>query len=309
MRKIEFGTSILLFVLSVFAAGTGLFLAGCDRFEGDQDVPAYLRVESLGFTTDFDTQGTASQTFSDVWVYIDDDLIGGFEMPVNIPILHEGPHKLEIRPGVILNGISDTRAPHPCVKPIIVDGFNLIIDSVVAFNGSSTYWENAEFIWMEDFEDPVLLIKQAPASDTGMTRTQPANAAGAFLDEFSQFSGVSYLDATRKDLLLISDDGAGGGFVIDRGDFVFLELHYRMNLPLNVGLFIETIDNTVIRRSFLIVNPTDVWKKIYINFTPIVNETTEAKNYKIYFETSRDLVQEDGFLMLDNIKLITRPNL
>jgi hypothetical protein len=284
-------------------------LSGCDPFEGDQTVPSYLHIDSIGFNSDILSQGTDIQYIADAWVFVNDELVGGFELPATIPILEEGPSKLEIRPGIILNGISDTRAPHPCMKPVTVMDFNLVIDSVVTFSGASTYLDNAVFVWMEDFEDASLAIKKGPQSDTSVARTQPANAQGAFINDHSEYSGISYVTDDRPYLMLVSDDGNNSGFVFDRGDFVIMELHYRIDFPLAVGLFIKLTDNTVQQRSFLIINPTDTWKKIYVNFTPIVNETVDAVNYKVFFETDHSLTGSDGVVMLDNIKLITRPNL
>jgi len=162
---------------------------------------------------------------------------------------------------------------------------------------------------MEDFEDASLAIVKSKDSDTGIIRTEPAGGQGAFIDEFSQYSGISYLDDNRKYLQLVSDDGNGEGFVIDRGDFIFLELNYRNNIPFVVGVYIELMDNTIEERPFLIINPSDDWNKIYVNFTPIVNETVDAVNYKIYMEAQMVDLTGNGFIMLDNIKLVTRPNL
>jgi hypothetical protein len=293
----------MLFMFAVFA------LSACDKFEGDQTVPSYLRIDSLGFYSENDIQGTRKQKIVDAWIYVDDDLIGGFELPADIPVLSEGTHKLEIRPGIMLNGIADTRAPYPCIQPITIQNFDFYTDSVVSAFGTTTYYENAEFVWMEDFEDPSLAIHESVSSDTVIYRTAPANAPGAFLDAFSQYSGISYMDKQRKYVQLVSDDGNGGGFVFDRGDFIFLEMHYRNNVPIVVGLYIELMDQTIEERSFLVVNPTDDWNKIYVNFTPIVNETVDALNYKIYIEGYNSEGEDSAFIMLDNLKLVTRPNL
>ena len=293
----------------VLMAVAVIHLTSCDKFEGDQTIPSYLQIDSLGFYTDNDVQGTAKQNLVDAWVYVDDDLIGGFELPAKIPILKLGTHKLEIRPGIILNGIADTRAPYPCIEPIVIDALGLYPDSVVFAYGVSNYYENAEFVWMEDFEDPSLAIFKSPNSDTTIYRTDPANAPGAFLDQYSQYSGISYMDAARSYVQLVSDDGNGYGFVFDRGDFIFLELNYRNNVPMVIGFYIQLLDNTVQERSFLVINPTDIWKKIYVNFTPIVNETIDAVNFRVYIEGYNQEGKEDAFIMLDNIKLVTRPNL
>lgn len=286
-----------------------IYLESCDKFEGDQTIPAYLRIDSLNFITENSIQGTSRQQFADAWIFVDDDLIGGFEMPFTAPVLAEGAHKLEIRPGIILNGISDTRAPYPCIQPIMINDYNFIIDSIRSVTGTTTYYSNAEFVWMEDFEDASLAIMKSNNSDTGIFRTEPAGAPGAFIDEFSRYSGISYLDSHRQYLQLVSDDGNGQGFVLDRGDFIFLELHYRNNIPLVIGVYIKKQDNTIEERSFLIVNQSEDWNKIYVNFTPIVNETIDAVNYKIYIEAQLLDLADNGYVMLDNIKLVTRPNL
>jgi hypothetical protein len=280
--------------------------SGCDKFEGDQTVPSYLRIDSIGFITDDDLQGTSSQKFVDAWVYVDDDLVGGFELPALIPVLQEGKHKLEIRPGILLNGISDTRAPYPCILPMEFTDFELFPDSTVRAYGTSTYQENAEFVWMEDFEDASLSIRRSINSDTGIVRT---DIPGIFTDEFSEYSGLTSLDNTHMFAQLISDDGNGSGFVFDRGDFIFLELNYRNNIPLVVGVYIKLKDNTVEERPFLVVNTSDEWNKIYVNFTPIVNETNNADNYTVYIEAALTGGSTEAFFMLDNIKLVTRPNL
>lgn len=282
-----------------------VFHSGCDKFEGDQTVPSYIRIDTLGFVTDNDIQGTRNQKIVDAWVYVDDDLIGGFELPATIPVLAEGKHKLEIRPGILLNGISDTRTPYPCIEPIIIDVFDFIPDSIVSAMGTTSYYSNAEFVWMEDFEDASLAIHESANSDTGIVRTQ----TGAFTDDYSENSGISYVDLNRPYVQLVSDDGNGAGFVFDRGDFIFLELNYRNNIPIVVGVYIKLMDNTIEERPFLIVNPSDDWNKIYVNFTPMVNETIDAVSYTVYLEARNTEDAGSAFIMLDNIKLVTRPNL
>jgi hypothetical protein len=279
---------------------------GCDKFEGDQTVPSYLKIDSILFISDNELEGTNNQKISDAWVYIDDDLIGGFELPALIPVLKKGPHKVEIRPGIILNGISDTRAPYPCIQPVIIESVELFPDSIVTLSLTSNYYENSEFVWMEDFEDASLAIKASQNSDTALYRI---NGEWAYQDTYSEFSGISYVDTANSYIQLVSTDGNNQGLYFDRGDFIFLELNYRNNIPIVVGLYIKLMDNTVQQRSFLIINPTEEWNKIYVNFTPIVNETTDAVYYNVYFEAQQQDDVENGFIMLDNIKLVTRPNL
>lgn len=301
LKTIVYPRLSLIFIL--------FMLSSCDKFEGDQTIPSYIAIDSLGFDAADDIQGTSNQKIIDAWIYVDDNIIGGFELPARVPVLVNGIHKLEVRGGIMLNGIPETRAPNPCWKPMIINAYNFTPDSISRFYNVTTYYENCSFVWMEDFEDASLAIKGSNNSDTGIVRTYPAGAPEALIEDFSQYSGISYLDADHPYLQLVSVSGSDEGYVFDRGDFIFLELNYKNTIPVVVGLYITLTDNTVEERSFLIISPSDEWNKIYVNFTPIVNETTDARDYTVYLEASLPDGTEDAVIVLDNIKLVTRPNL
>lgn len=301
LKTIVYPLLSLIFIL--------FMLSSCDKFDGDQTIPSYIAIDSLGFDAADDIQGTSNQKIIDAWIYVDDNIIGGFELPARVPVLVNGIHKLEVRGGIMLNGIPETRAPNPCWKPMIINAYNFTPDSISRFYNVTTYYENCSFVWMEDFEDASLAIKGSNNSDSGIVRTYPAGAPEALIEDFSQYSGISYLDADHPDLQLVSVSGSDEGYVFDRGDFIFLELNYKNTIPVVVGLYITLTDNTVEERSFLIISPSDEWNKIYVNFTPIVNETTDARDYTVYLEASLPDGTEDAVIVLDNIKLVTRPNL
>jgi hypothetical protein len=287
-----------------------LFLMACTKFEGAQEVPSYIQVDSLTFTTDYSTEGTDNHNLLDAWVYVDDQLIGGFELPARFPVLDEGKCKVEIRAGIKLNGISDTRAPYPCLKSYIRSNVSLVPDSVVVINPSFTYLDNVEFIWREDFEDESLAIKEGNGSDTNIFRTYPANSPEALLDENSEYSGVVYLDDERSNMELVTDNGDGGGFALRQGDFVFLEINCKSTTPVLVGMYIRrTSIGGVENRPFIMLNSSEDWNKVYINFTPIVNEYPDATEFKVYFMAEKAATESDQKVMFDNIKILTRPNL
>lgn len=291
--------------LSVFF----LLHAACSKFEGTQEIPAYIRIDSVKFTTNYITEGTSDHKLVDAWIYVNDQLIGGFELPAEVPVLHQGMSKVEIRAGVKLNGIAETRAPNPCMTSYILQDVILTPDSVTIIHPVFEYLDNAEFVWMEDFEDASLAISLGNSSDTGIYRT-PENFPGAFVDEYSSFSGIAYLDSERSTLELESNDGEGEGFVLDKGDFVFLEMNWKSTVPILVGLYIRRVSvGGVEDRPFIVINKSEDWNKIYINLTPIVNDVQDAVSFKIYFLATKSENESDHQILFDNIKLITRPNL
>ncbi len=300
----------MLNIVLMFSLLASFMFSGCDKFEGDQEVPAYINIDTLTFSTNYSTQGTAYQELVDAWVYVNDQLIGGFEVPAEIPVLQQGLCKVEIRPGIKLNGISDTRAPYPCATSFIKQEVFLSPDSNVTIQPSFEYLSNTDFIWREDFEDAGLAIKEGNYSDTGIYRTEPMNFPGAFLDANSKYSGVVYLDDNRSVMELVSDNGEGAGWTLQRGDFYFLEINVKTTVPVLVGMYVvRTSIGGVENRPFIYMNSSDDWNKLYINFTPMVNEITDATSFQLYFYAAKSATESDQTIMFDNIKFVTRPNL
>jgi hypothetical protein len=289
---------------------TLLLLSSCDKFDGDQVIPSYISIDTVFVTTDYPDEGTDNHRVVDAWLYVDDQLIGGFELPATVPVLTEGMSKVEIRPGIILNGISSTRAPYPNFEPAVIQDVVLVPDSVITIPPIETvYQQNVEFVWMEDFEDASLALKPASQSDTIVGRTDPAGNPVAFLDENSDYSGMVTIDRDRPYMLLQSDDGNNAGFDLRQGNFIFLEVHFKSETNLIVGMLITEQSQTIKQRPYIGLNATDEWRKVYLNFTPLVNEETGAISFKVYFEAYHSGDQSSSKIYFDNIKLLSRRNL
>lgn len=285
----------LIMLLSVFA------LNGCYKFEGEQTIPAYLQIDTVLFSTDYASQGGKTHQFTDVWVYVNDQLIGAFELPAKFPVLARGKNKIEIRPGIKLNGIAATRAAYPFVRPYIVQDFTFYEDSVVRITPATTYYDNLNFAWMEDFERTSISMEKSGQSDTSIYKTQPAHNPEALLSDNSAYSGLVHLEGERTKFQVISYLGYK---LPGKGSPVFMELDYKCDRAFGVGV-LARIENTIINLPLLVVNKSSKWNKIYINLTPIVTEYFNASYFKIYFESEKGSDLQAKFFF-DNIKLIHR---
>jgi hypothetical protein len=289
--------------LFALLAATAL-LSSCYKFEGDQTVPAYIRTDSIGLTTNYQENGTNSHYIKDVWVYVDDVLLGAYELPAVLPALYQGQHKLTIKPGIKINGISSTRAPYPFYNPIIYEDFNFIPDSVFNLGIPTTeYAENLNFMWMEDFETPGLSITETSASDTNIVRTQPAGNPEAFLSEYSRRSGVIHL---TTDARIYSASSLNSFPIPKQGSPTLLEVNFKSDNYFNVGIIIQE-NSTYIKIPLVILNHSEQWNKIYINIGPNLSLHPNATDFKIFFETSLESDKNSAVIYLDNIKLINRP--
>ena len=78
-----------------------LLLLACGK-EGE--VPAYLSVPAYTLTTTTD-EGSASHKITDVWVFVEGQSIGAYQLPSLIPVVGVGPTELDFFPVIKENGI------------------------------------------------------------------------------------------------------------------------------------------------------------------------------------------------------------
>jgi hypothetical protein len=278
------------FALLVFAT------TGCRYlYEKDAGLPAYLYVPGITLSTDPIGEGTNSHNVQDIWVFIDDEVQGVYPLPARIPILRGGNVSLRLNGGILLNGISSTRAAYP---------FYASFDTVLNLTAGETdtvtprlrYNADIDFLWLENFEGQGLTIRRNVQSDTTLIReTDPAKV----------FEGsnvmAAYLD-TARDYFMAESTNA---FSLARdGSSCFLELNYKNNVPLLVGLIVISPSGGTFEQPIVQLNTTDSWKKQYINFTPYL-EGNSGFTYRIILAAGYNRTDgQTGEVLIDNIKLI-----
>ena len=151
----------------------------CEDFEGEQTIPAYLKIDSIALKIVSPSQGSASSKITDAWVYIDEQLIGAFELPATIPLLYTGKHRLTIIPGIRMDGMVQLRAYYPLYNQIRREIF-LSPDSVTIIKGNlingkntiyTTYKDLVQFSWSENFEDENLALDTTKKSNVNFMLT------------------------------------------------------------------------------------------------------------------------------------------
>jgi len=279
----------LSFLLIAFSA--------CEKFEGDQTIPAYLKIDSIALTTDYTHEGTESHNFTDAWVYVDDNMIGAFQLPAEFPVLAKGTHKITIMPGIKNNGIAATRTNYPFCEPIIMN-VDLYQDSTVSLGTLETsYYASTEFLLLEDFDGVACDIDTNARSQVPIQRT-PVGYPATFEGNHSA---------------LIEMDSVGTLFeCVNNADFeipsaaVYMEMNFNTNNPVAVGVYLYGY-SMITQVPVIYLNPTNgAWKKIYINLTNVLNSQTGAENFRIFISATHTEGVEHAEIRLDNIKVISR---
>lgn len=285
--------------LHILAFSFFLFLllaqTSCEKFSGDQTVPAYLRIDSIRLTTDYPTQGTAIHNITDAWVYIDGELIGTFQLPATFPVLKQGTHTLLVLSGVKKDGIAATRINYPFYQEI-TRNINLVADDTLDVGTLSTaYSTKTKFIWKEDFDNAAITLDSTKAT-TEIIKQTPSDSP--FTLE-GLHSGIAELDTVGATFEAVSHST----FTIP-GSAVFLEMNFNINTSLIVGVYITTFGliNEVPIMTLLPTN--DKWKKIYIDLTTTLNAYAGATKFRIYYYV-KNTSGNHYRILLDNIKVLS----
>lgn len=270
-----------------------IFLISCKK-DSEDFIPAYIKIDSIAFSNTSGLGLTSSHSITDAWVYIDDNLVGAYELPVTFPVLYEDIHSVKIRPGIKLNGIASTRSYYLIYSEYNND-IKLVKDSVVNIKVSSSYSDSDEFAWIENFEIGLPAIEKISGSDTNIIKTSDPDQVfeGSFSGLISLTDDNNYFKAATTEAYVLPKNG----------NFVFLELNYKTNNKFLIGLYAQTSSN-IVEKHVLYINPKDQWNKIYINLTNIVSRETSAKDFKIMFMASKDSGIDQAEILLDNIQLI-----
>lgn len=243
-------------------------------------------------------EGELTENISNAWVFIDNDLIGIFEVPFTIPVLLEGVKEIKIYPTVLDNGISATKKIYPFLEPYtIVKEF--VKNEVTHVDLSTQYYSGTQFTIL-DFEDANLGFEDSPSSlativaSNDPTIIQPFNG--------NSFGRVTLTESLNTWISATNLDND----LPQAGAEVYLEIDYHNTENLLTGVL--AIDGGgVVTNPNIQMNAQEesevVWKKIYISLTTIVSGSPAAD----YFEHSFEAVLSSGTsaeINIDNIKVV-----
>lgn len=247
------------------------------------------------------TAGQLSSNFSDAWVYVDNELIGVFELPCKIPVMISGNSVVKVFPAVLNNGISATKKIYPFVEPydITVD---LVQNETTVINPITQYYVGLTY-WIEDFEAAGHEIEDDPLSLASMSHVSGSVLAGEFNgDKFGRIT----LDETNNTYVGYSQSATG--LNLPTGKDIYLEIDYHNTNRLTTGLLGISASSGATDNPNIQLNAQDdgevVWKKIYIELREIVVGSPTADYFELSFSCLLDDGDVAGEINIDNIKVI-----
>ena len=293
-----------MLIATMFAT---MIFSSCNRFEGSQEIPAYIHIDTFLLTTDYEFEGAASHKITDAWIYIDGNIQGCYELPATIPVLKRGKHELRVYPGIKLNGISSTRTINPFYMPYIIEEYEFVEKAIDTIHPATTYYSQDEndinFRFIEDYERQTML-ESTQDSDTTIIRTERDDPE-RWDDIYNNSHYSGYIHLNHNDSITYFCVASDAYYDLpNQGNSIFLEIDYKCTETFEVGLFakISNVENMPL----VYVNPSPVWNKIYINLGPNITDNQSAEYFKFYIAGMIDDETPEAEYYFDNIKLVYR---
>jgi len=260
---------------------------------------AWLKIDSVKLTTNAVTEGENSHGITDIWVYMDNEPLGVFEVPCEIPIItDEGNHHFIFYAGVNQNGINSTKIRYPFYDKVEA---NIVLtkEQTVNYTPNFTYKQGISFVGMENFEDTGIILQNDPNEDTTTIKILSALNYPNIV-KYGSNCGHIHVSSTDTIAQVFTDIALS----LPKTN-IYMELDYMNNNTFAQGM----ITSQEILDPYLRINAQDnatiKWKKMYINIgeqTNYLAYNSSAFNY--YFVVNLDSDNAIGDIYLDNIKIL-----
>lgn len=275
-----------------------LLLFGCNKSE---PIPSYIHIEPFTVSA---LGGTAWQKITEGWLYVNGNLIGGFTLPVDVPVLEEGNYEVQVFPGVKVNGLRDSPGLYPFMKRYVKQ-VDLVAGETVTIQPTTAYEATAKFAWPESestFDGPSSVILENRDGDN--LNTFEVTPEGGM-----EGKGLLMKVDTAHAIMEVAVEEVALPNTGDRQ--VWLELHYSNDIPFSLQLLGIKSDGFEESASVYLFNPTtdNGWNKIYINLTDYVVGLKEP-GYRLYFrvplprDNNGNYTTVSGKVRMDNIRLV-----
>ncbi|MDR2085243.1 MAG: hypothetical protein LBP67_09645 [Bacteroidales bacterium] len=295
MRKFYNKAIILAFTLFV------CLLTSCG-YNNPEGIPSYIQIDTAYFNAKYpNIQGSSSSAIVDVWVYVDNQIQGIYELPVVFPILRGGSTNIFLRAGIMDNGSIDSRVYYPFYDKYDLGSVNLIRGEITKIESPTFNYispDNMTFKWIEDFENysSSLIANQNSEADMQI-------ATGGEVFE-GKFSGKIVLE--NENTYFEVETSKSYSDLPTNGSAIYLELDYKVGSTIEVGIKATYEGSAIIKYPAIYIVSRDNWRKIYVNLTQLILECYNASYFNIYISggnADEDTIEKTEFYF-DNIKLV-----
>ena len=280
----------------------GLILNSCVKNNPD---PSWLEITPWTLVANSNSQyptGELTHSFTDAWLYVNDELIGVFQVSdtIKIPVLKSGSVNIKIYPAIRNNGVSATKKIYPFVERYEINT-NLVQNQTLQINPVTRYSSMVRFA-IEDFEDPAIKIVNDANSATQMSQGNDPTIL-----QWGNFYGFVNLNQVDSTWIAYTNFESVNEADLPRGEEVYLEIDYYNTNNVVTGLLWISPSSIKNNTNYQLndQNPSSVkWKKIYIDLRELVSNSPAGSYFEQSFQAMLDEGDSEGLIVIDNIKVV-----
>jgi hypothetical protein len=270
-----------------------LFLLLFSSCVPENDVPAYINIPSFSFTTTAG-QGTSAQKISDVWVYVDGQSLGAYQLPARFPFVGVGKHEFLLFAGIRNNGIRENPVIYAPAKTFTTT-LDVKSGDDITIRPTTTYIDGVK-IWLnDDFE-----------STNYFTVNRDNNPTTGFMGIPNGFEGRGASIVLTKANPVIEKAASVKAQIPNNAQAVIIELHYKTAAPLAVGIVGYVNALSVGESKFkLVLSPNSGWNKTYVDVTDEM-KNLRCTEFQVVLRSQLQDSLSQATVLIDNVKLIQK---
>ena len=282
-----------------------LLLGACNIINPDEDQPVYMTVEPFALSGN----GLPCPTHKivDGWIYVGNDFIGAYTLPVTVPVLTQGEQQIDVFPGIKVSGVSSIPEIYPFYKQYTTSrDFQPEMEITIA--PTTSYVDEAQFLLIEKFSDS---NHQLQVDYDGDPETRIDVTSAGSLDGLS---GSILLNADHPSF-------AVGTIALTElttiSNTFYVELDYRTDVAIDIGLVGYSATGMQVYSDFDgsstpgRISPNTEWNKIYQDLSLLMTEMKQVTVLSYYevvlaaqFDPANAAGAAEARIYLDNIKVL-----
>lgn len=281
-----------------------LMLFSCDK--SGNLVPAFIIINKEDITIRSSLfAGVTAQDFSDVWVTVNGQSLGCWELPAKIPVLETGNCNLIVNVGIKMNGVTSTRPVYPFVNSYKIKSIDIEPNDEIHLKPVFTYYDDIIFPVRENFENAgIVLIPGADSETDIITKITDQNLIYKNpwdSNDVNYNSGLIELKDTATYFEIETDELTLG----TTNYYTFCELNYKTEGTIGVSLIVINSSGTRTSNPIAMYNASpNEWKKAYVNLTQALIRNYTASSFKIQIMGYREEDASNAKFYLDNIRVV-----
>jgi len=284
---------ILLLSVSLIA-----FISSCKK---NQPAPSYVYIPEIRVNSNYAQHGSNSSKITNVKVYNGNQLIGVYELPINVPFIDFSQSKIRCLALIENYGFSSQIQDYVFYEFSENDIFHEsnkqdTIHPVVSYISTSS----ADY-WYEDFESFGHSFVQGQNSNAPLVITENSNEVyeGSGSGKFELLTDSSYSKYLTEE-----------EFVYPSNKPAYLEIDYQNNQEFFFSLIIDAENQARYKMPVYQFNPTIdsngqlYWNKLYIDLGSLLNGIVDLEKFELCFEVQRNTSVSNSVVLIDNVKVI-----